>query len=182
MRNYTNTEIADLAYSYLENGENTPLPISIEDIILAQDIKIRDDASMGNEVIGKITFEGIQAVISINPNENTYIPRRRFTLAHEFGHFVLHSNSGKREFIDLTSAMYRTEVSSIYEIEANHFAACILMPKAILIDRGIELFESYKSSNQDQTLDEFIRQLALDFRVSIQSMRFRLAYLGIINN
>lgn len=182
MRNYTNAEIAEIAYSYLQDGENTQLPISIENIILMEGIKIRDDASMDNEVIGKITFEGTQAVISVNPNENTYIPRRRFTLAHEFGHFVLHSSSGQREFIDLTSAMYRTDVSSIYEVEANHFAACILMPKTVLIDRGIELIESYGNDKQHPSLDEFIRQLALEFRVSVQSMRFRLAYLGIINN
>lgn len=51
--------------------------------------------------------------------------RNRFTIAHELGHYVLHSNRGERP---LKAARHgRTPV----EVEANLFAASLLMPRSL---------------------------------------------------
>ncbi|MHC3986253.1 ImmA/IrrE family metallo-endopeptidase [Acinetobacter sp. TW_SC_4] len=180
MRNYTNYDIANKAYSYLPDGAQTKPPIDIEDIIISNGIKIREDGSLSDGVIGKITFEESKAIISINPRENTYKSRRRFTLAHEFAHFVLHSNEGQREFIDMSDTMYRSDASNDYEVEANHFAACILMPEGSLIDYAENLVGYFKENPLEFSEDEFVRRLAFTFNVSIQSMRFRLTNMGIL--
>jgi hypothetical protein len=49
--------------------------------------------------------------------------RNRFTIAHELGHFVLHSNLGKKEIWVARGGTGRTEW------EANWFAGAFLMPK-----------------------------------------------------
>lgn len=180
MRNYTNADIAERAYSFLPNGAQTRPPIDIENIIISNGVKIREDASLSEGIVGKITFELDKAVISINPNENTYRSRRRFTLAHEFAHFILHSNEGEREFIDMSDTMYRTDASNDYEIEANHFAACILMPDSSLLEDAERLVAYFRENPMEFTEDEFVRRLALSFSVSIQSMRFRLTNMGIL--
>lgn len=181
MRNYNNLAIAEKAYSFLEDGPRTRPPIDIESIILSNGIKIREDSSLDNGIIGKITFEADKAIISINPFENTYSSRRRFTLAHEFAHYVLHSNSGEREFIDMSDAMYRTEASNEFEIEANHFAACILMPEISIVEEAERLIKYFRDHPMEFSEDEFVRRLALTFNVSMQSMRFKLTNIGILN-
>ncbi|EPL7761403.1 ImmA/IrrE family metallo-endopeptidase [Acinetobacter baumannii] len=179
MRTHTFESIAELAYAFLPKENKLEAPIDIESIIINEGIRIREDASLGEGIIGKITFDGDIAVISINPLENTYRSRRRFTLAHEFGHYVLHSKDDKREFIDASETMFRTGTND-FETEANHFAASILMPKDLLVSEALLIVEDFKQTN-DFTLDEFIRRLALKFNVSIQSMRYRLINLDIIS-
>ncbi|MEB6670614.1 ImmA/IrrE family metallo-endopeptidase [Acinetobacter pittii] len=181
MRNYTNVKIEEMAYSYLVNGSDTQAPIDIENIIIKNGVKIREDSSLGTGVIGQITYSDDVAIISINPSENMYKSRRRFTLAHEFGHYVLHSDGEKREFIDKSETMFRSDFSNDFEIEANHFAACILMPEQSLIDTGMEIVEQFEGKESEYSEDEFIRRMALVFQVSIQSMRYRLKNLEIVD-
>lgn len=52
--------------------------------------------------------------------------RRRFTLAHELAHFVLHR--GKADVFE-DDVFYRSEVSNLEEWQANRFAGELLMPK-----------------------------------------------------
>lgn len=179
MRTHTFESIAELAYSYLPSNDELSAPIDIESIIINEGIRIREDASLGDGIIGKITFDGDIAIISINPSENTYRSRRRFTLAHEFGHYVLHSKDDKREFIDASETMFRSGGGD-FEIEANHFAASILMPQELLVSEALLIVTDFRESN-DFTVDEFVRRLALKFNVSIQSMRYRLVNLDIIS-
>ncbi|HEO1804982.1 TPA: ImmA/IrrE family metallo-endopeptidase [Acinetobacter baumannii] len=181
MRIHSFDRINEIAYSYLPNGEHTNAPIDIESIILGLGVRIREDSSLNNGIIGKITFEGEVPVISINPKENTYNSRRRFTLAHELGHYVLHSKESKREFIDMSETMFRSEGSNDFEVEANHFAASILMPEGILITEALSIVEDFRKSG-GFTQDEFIRKLALKFHVSIQSMKYRLINLDILED
>lgn len=178
MRTHTFESITELAYSYLPDGDELIVPIDIESIIINEGVRIREDGSLGVGIIGQITFDGDIAVISINPSENTYRSRRRFTLAHEFGHYVLHSKDDKREFIDASETMFRSGTND-FEVEANHFAASILMPKNILISEAITIVEEFEKSG-GYTKDEFIRRLALKFNVSMQSMRYRLDNLDIL--
>lgn len=63
--------------------------------------------------------------------------RRRFTIAHEIAHYVLHRDSIGNGITD--DALYRSGLSNRQEAHANRFAADILMPWSLLdslIDNG----------------------------------------------
>ena len=68
--------------------------------------------------------------------------RLRFTMAHEYGHYVLHSDLLKSQGINsfgdtedtITDLLtIRDEERKWLEQQANHFAACLLMPKDIIV-------------------------------------------------
>lgn len=115
------------------------------------------------------------AIIGVN---STHAPnRRRFTTAHELGHYLLHDFDDvhvDRQF----KVWLRSEASSqgtdLEEKEANLFAAEILMP-ARLVERDIEKIGVF-----DLMDEEVIAKLAARYGVSAQAMSFRLSYLGYI--
>lgn len=74
------------------------------------------------------TDKGIPVVII---NKNFPNDRKRFTLAHELGHILMH-NSG-----DFPVPEYRTE--SVKENEANRFASEFLMPKEAIKNSLVDL-------------------------------------------
>ena len=92
-------------------------------------------------------------------NGDHHLNRRRFTIAHEIAHFVLH-----RDLIGdgiAEDALYRSGLSNKVEAEANRLAAGILMPWHLLcpeIEKGIT----------------DIGELAGIFRVSRSTMSIRL--------
>ncbi|WP_081639512.1 ImmA/IrrE family metallo-endopeptidase [Euryhalocaulis caribicus] len=90
--------------------------------------------------------------------------RQRFTVAHEIGHYLLHEPHIKSGIVD--SIMYRSNLSSKKETEANKIAAEIIMPR-------IEL-ETALDRMGGLTSDDDVSQLAHDFRVSLPAMKIRL--------
>lgn len=85
--------------------------------------------------------------------------RRRFTIAHEIGHFILHPDLiGDRIGDD---GLYRSHLPNIRETEANRFAANLLMPT--------ELIEKAEAAGVDTIPD-----LARIFEVSRSTMSARL--------
>lgn len=85
--------------------------------------------------------------------------RRRFTIAHEIGHFVLHSDLIGDGIGD--DGLYRSHLRSARESEANRFAANLLMPA--------ELIEKAAADGADTIAD-----LARVFQVSRSAMSIRL--------
>jgi Zn-dependent peptidase ImmA (M78 family) len=117
-----------------------------------------------------------RAIIGVNASN---VPtRKRFTTAHELGHFLLHDFDDvhiDREF----KVWLRSEASSHgtddEEKEANFFAAEFLMPAKFLA-------KDIKGSEPFDILDDgVIEALAKQYDVSTQAMTFRLAYLGYID-
>lgn len=108
-------------------------------------------------------------------NSHHHPNRQRFSIAHELGHYFLHLKKGAEFFIDRT-VYYRNTDSSEgkyqQEIEANSFAAALLMPRQMLED------ELEKYGEELTELD--IYRLANRFGVSQQAMEFRLQNLGLI--
>lgn len=95
--------------------------------------------------------------------------RRRFTIAHEIGHWVLHAKRGKvgsfQRFcrpVDLKADEDRGEA---IEREANRFAAELLMPEEILDARAKECGFN-------------LPLLASEFAVSVPALELRLTLLG----
>jgi len=165
-------------------GLEIKAPVDIEGIIGALDIEIKHDFLLENDdVIGRIEFVNDKAVISINPQQNRYLPRRRFTLAHELGHYFLHSSKTKKSFTDSMKTMSRTESYwDSYESEANTFAAQLLMPKDLILTEGESIVGAYKAENRTDTMpiSIFIEKMARKFEVSYKAMEYRLKNLSII--
>lgn len=117
------------------------------------------------------TSEG-QVIIGVNARHHSN--RQRFTIAHELGHFLLHA--GKVEPVHVDRVFYRGPGSSDgkdpIEIEANEFAAKLLMPAAQL-ERDAEDLEALDD-------EDTIRDLAGKYAVSVQAMTLRLAGLGLL--
>ena len=98
--------------------------------------------------------------------------RQRFTISHELGHYFLH------DFDDVhvdRSFRLRSPISAkavdIEEIEANTFAAWILIPERMLLS-------DIRNSGIDLQDDGRIMELARRYEVSQQSMSFRLLNLA----
>ncbi len=89
--------------------------------------------------------------------------RRRFTIAHEISHFLLHSHLIGDGLVE--DAMLRAEgLSNHVEAEANRMAADILMPWNLITE------------NQEKGINT-IEGLAQEFNVSRDAMSIRL--LGV---
>lgn len=89
----------------------------------------------------------------------THPLRDRFTLAHELGHYFLHSEQGK------TPIIAHRYGSTRIEWEANWFAAALLMPR--------DVFTKVLSQHGD------ISRVARHFGVSISAAEVRKNALGI---
>jgi predicted transcriptional regulator len=87
--------------------------------------------------------------------------RRRFTIAHEIGHFVLHPERVAPERGGTVN-----EAMKIQEREADRFAAELLMPEHLV-----------RKAVQDEGAD--VRRLAERFEVNEQAMTVRLRRLGL---
>jgi Zn-dependent peptidase ImmA (M78 family) len=95
----------------------------------------------------------------------------------------LHLARGRQEafFVDpLAGVFFRDSKASrgedSKEIEANQFAAALLMPSQII---GTSL-TALAGSPKRLTIDTAVSELAARFGVSTQAMRFRLVTLGFI--
>ena len=150
----------------------TAAPVPVERI--AKWLRIRVEyAPLDGELSGLAHIKDDVPIIGIN---TLHAPtRQRFTLAHELGHVQLHHDALKRAVhVDCGSlrrdALAAEGVDPI-EIEANAFAAELLMPTKLLASalggRSVDLED-----------DEAITALAKRFRVSNAAMRYRLDSLG----
>ena len=98
--------------------------------------------------------------------------RRRFTVAHELGHLLLHdyrTPHADTGFKIRFRANREYDGSVAEEIEANQFAAEVLMPTDILLARTEELDIEYVPANE-----RAIESLAREFMVSKQALQIRL--------
>jgi Zn-dependent peptidase ImmA (M78 family) len=166
------------SYSYIEQKaeevlrENDFFYIGFDVKKFAKKLKIEVmPKELDDDVAGLFVRIDGRPIISYNQNQRNK-PRERFTIAHELGHFFLHSN--KNVFVDKNpKVMFRNNASStgeqLQEKEANHFAAALLMPK--------KLIKTEIDNIQNNTLNP-IEYLASKFKVSEQAMTFRLANLG----
>jgi Zn-dependent peptidase ImmA (M78 family) len=114
------------------------------------------------------------AVIGVNSSHS--ITRQRFTIAHEIAHLLLHRN--ERFHVDERAPIgFRNEESSLAtkdpEIEANQFAAELLMPAKFLVSE-------IKSLPNNMETELAIQELADRFQVSEQAMTLRLTNLGFL--
>jgi len=119
------------------------------------------------------------AVIGVNSCDSE--TRKRFTIAHEIGHLLLHAD--KNFHIDESFPVYlRNERSSTAqderEVEANQFAAELLMPSRMLM-RDVESNKTHIDF-ENGAGDDLIVKLAKQYNVSVTALTFRLANLNLL--
>lgn len=160
----------------IEKNNISETPVNIEKICQYYDIEVEPIDAEDN--LSGFFLVNDKKIKMIGYNKNHSDNRKRFTIAHEFGHFQLHLQSDQKFFIDNNSKFFRNEKSSSGELkqerEANAFAAALLMPVPLL-ERELEKI------NDNEDIDSIVIFLSSRFLVSEESMRYRLINLGVIN-
>lgn len=121
-------------------------------------IKVYRAHGFPDNISGRI-YQESAGNYAIDVNATHHPNRRRFTIAHEIAHYMLHRDLIGQEMFD--DYMYRSGLSNSREYEANSMAADILMPRH-LIDLA----------KQDGLTG--VQELASAFQVSERSMRIRI--------
>lgn len=147
-------------------------PVPVDQVANHLGIRI-ELADLGHDCSAVLVRNGTRAIVGVNKEHHAN--RRRFSIAHEIGHFVLHRGNtyvdkGYRvHFRDLESG----SATKREEMAANAFAAALLMPS-----------EWIKRAFDKQPFDlsdgEGLGRLADKFKVSPQAMTYRLINLEII--
>ncbi len=148
-------------------------PVPIDNVVRHLDLLTQ--ARPLAEVSGLLVVENGRGLIGYNASHSTV--RQRFTIAHEIGHYVLHAkNKAQSLFVD-KHVFRRDEGSSTgldqQEVEANKFAAALLMPEALV---------RAEIAKQQLDLDDEddVSNLARRFNVSAAAMSFRLKNLQLL--
>lgn len=162
------------ARELLRSGGVRKAPVPIDKLARVAGARIHYEPFDG-QVSGMVhrQTDGL-AIIGVNSAHS--IGRQRFTIAHEIGHLVLHEDENFH--VDEKSPIgFRNEESSLAikdtEIEANQFAAELLMPVEFL-QKEIE------SLPDNMEAEDAVHELADRFQVSDQAMTVRLTSLGVL--
>lgn len=115
---------------------------------------------------GKIVFGSTKAVIKVN-SQIQFTERKRFVVAHEVGHLVMHKNIQLPDDtfanFNIISGMEKALKNGKQELEANEFASELLMPEKLFL----------KESSGKPFTPLLIKQLAERFKTSLTATIFR---------
>lgn len=171
-------EAMKILFSYDDQSLKEPKSID-EELLVENHLKLPFEVkrlSTDNSILGASSYTGglINVYDKFSKKQDIYIepntividehlehenltPRRRFTIAHEIGHLILHEDTyevyarcGSRQLVQWSDL-------DIAEKQANMFAAALLMPCVTLetaIERSLEVLE--------YTKEEFMRYAKLD--------------------
>jgi Zn-dependent peptidase ImmA (M78 family) len=111
-------------------------------------------------------------------NKSHSVVRQRFTIAHELAHLLLHGYTAAhadRGFKVRLRDSHSAEGSVLEEIEANKFAAELLMPENLL--RESLQHHTIDYAPDDPSSEQQLAGLAREFNVSKQALSIRLSGL-----
>lgn len=167
-----------LVQELLQQNNIVAPPVNVEQIVNTVGIIVRKKQNKDSDISGFLFRDNKKTVIGVNSSNS--LPRQRFTVAHELGHYLLHSQGDDGLYVDRGfEVMFRDDHSSdginTEEREANLFAAELLMPELFLREDLAAI------SGLDLVDDVFIKQLARKYKVSFQAMLFRLTNLQMIS-
>lgn len=164
------------AEALIERLNVTTAPVDVNSVAKALGLQIVYN-ELGEEVSGLLVSRDDTAAICVREGEP--VVRQRFTIAHEIGHFCLRHQFEQGEHVHVDEGWKMTARSSSrtaglapQEVEANQFAAALLMPSKLLRSRAAR-FANRQLDDRD------VSELARDFKVSEQAMAIRLSTLGL---
>lgn len=160
--------IQKMAVDVLRRAGISAAPVNVHTIAAIIGASVQPEFA-DDEISGGLHRTTAGPIIGVNAAHHPN--RQRFTIAHEIGHAILHLEEDR--FVD---RVYRRdhrsrEAVDPVEIEANKFAAALLMPEDFL-----------RRDITQQALplrSETVEQLARQYQVSQQAMTLRLDNLGV---
>ncbi|WP_082731251.1 MULTISPECIES: ImmA/IrrE family metallo-endopeptidase [unclassified Sphingomonas] len=157
------------AKSVLTKFKVESAPIPIEQIARARGIAVQH-LPLDDELSGMSFIKNGISVIVVNAAHHPN--RQRFTIAHELGHHIMHADYLLDNVHVDKAVLHRNSRSSdgvdTKEIEANAFAAEVLMPTSLM--------RSYK--DLDINDERKLASVAKHFRVSVSAMIIRILNLS----
>jgi Zn-dependent peptidase ImmA (M78 family) len=167
----TSEHINKKVKSLLSSAGVNSAPVPIDKIVVANKISVQY-AALDGDISGLLYKQGEKAVIGVNGLHATV--RQRFTLAHEFAHFILgHKGDFFLDRVILFRSTKSKEANSAQERDANAFAAALLMPEEMVQE------EIQKEEYLELDEEAVVGKLARKFEVSTQAMAIRLQKLGL---
>jgi hypothetical protein len=138
----------------------------VDVIAIARDLGVNvwEMHNLPDGISGKIfkdALNGGTSGYSIGVKASEGYRRKRFTVAHEIAHFILHRDKIGQELSD--DEMYRGGLSTEDEVRANQLAADILMPASLIRRLRAE-------GHSDSELADLLQ-------VSEAAIRVRISYL-----
>jgi Zn-dependent peptidase ImmA (M78 family) len=141
-----------------------PAEIQVMEIAMERGAFVKERHLDGSEA--RLIRKGGLGIITVNssiPEEG----RKRFAIAHELGHFELHAVS--QLILCTEEDIYVWNENKAQEIEANEFAASILMPK--------DIFAEYFKRGQPHM--EVVKDLAGKFTTTLTATALRYVQLSL---
>jgi Zn-dependent peptidase ImmA (M78 family) len=147
-------------------------PVNVEALIESFGVDLQRKAPLHPDIAGEIQRLSDNRY-RISANEADHYYRRRFTMAHELGHYLLHRDligtgvDDNRAYRSTdVGTFHNRNITSEHESEANRFAANLLMPGSLVRRYHAELGGD-------------IAKLSRQFQVSFEAMAYRLKSLGL---
>jgi Zn-dependent peptidase ImmA (M78 family) len=169
--------IEEQAQALLNELNIRSIPVPLERIARALGARL-SFSPLDEELSGMIYIKNSVPIIGVNSLHHPH--RQRFTLAHEIAHLHLHRDQithavhVDKRFAE--TALRRDGRSSKgvdeKEIEANQFAAALLVPMERLLD---ELEKAELDVEDERALDDLARR----FKVSKATLQYRIRNLAI---
>jgi Zn-dependent peptidase ImmA (M78 family) len=177
MPNAPRQTVEELASQLLVDQGIKNIPVAVDKIAKALGAQLRY-SPLDEELAGMVFVKDAVPIIGVNSLHHPN--RQRFTIAHEIAHLRLHREEITRAVhVDKGFAepmLKRDAVSSTgteqIEIEANQFAAALLMPRAILE-------EILAGQSVDVEDERSLEHLAKRFRVSRATLQYRIRNLAM---
>ena len=166
----------DLIRPLIEAGP----PVNVQAALRNVGVRVSEDRELPPGISGHLkrlpdgTYEA-----AATKSDHPY--RRRFTLAHELGHYILHRSTvdafgGVDDDIKYRSTdkgdIYNSRIEIDHEKQANSFAANLLMPKDAVL-------EAVANPVYHENGRASLMRLMRAFEVSPSSMRWRLRNLDV---
>lgn len=166
--------IGETAAKVLSEAKVHAPPVKLSGLLLQQGVSLTSAPAEDHLSGFVLKKSGSKPVIGFNSE----LPpvRQRFVIAHELGHLLLHNKNGLH--VDRSPAKHDGGVNADGldedEVEANRFAAEILMPEPWIRE------EVKMIGHPAVDDDPLIGLLAKKYMVSLQAMTIRLTSLGLI--
>ena len=166
----SNLQLADHVREILKQNSVSCAPIPVMKIARSMGAQVRF-SPLDDELSGMIFVSVDRLIIGVNSRH--HLNRQRFTIAHEIAHLVLHRNKISdlvhvdRRFPVLMRDSNSATGMERLEIEANRFAAELLMPSSLIT-------EMLKKQGFDIDDEKSLNRLATRFQVSRQALEFRI--------
>ena len=174
MPNKRTSDPATVARELLERLGMHTAPVPVDKVARALGAQLRF-SPLDEELSGMIYIKDDVPIIGVNALHHPN--RQRFTIAHEIGHLAMHRDQlSNTVHVDKQLViLMRNQVSSTgqeqMEVEANRFAAELLMPtdvfEKVLLDTPVDIDD-----------EKPLLELSRKFKVSKQAIEFRIRNLS----